>query len=188
MEHSPRIEFQGMASTAPIRDLVERRLINLEEKFGRLAACHVVIKAPGEHHRQGAPYEVKIRLALPGGRDVNVERTPDLDERHGRLEFAIDDAFNKARRQLQDRVRRMQGAMKAHEPHPIGTVTKVFREEGYGFLETSDGSEFYFHRNSVLNDAFARLVVGDRVNFAEEMGEKGPQASTISLLGKHDLK
>jgi cold shock CspA family protein len=47
------------------------------------------------------------------------------------------------------------------------------------------GGEIYFHRNSVLNGGFSHLAVGSRVIFAEEMGEKGPQASTIKLLGKH---
>jgi len=30
--------------------------------------------------------------------------------------------------------------------------------------------------------------VGTHVTFAEEMGEKGPQASTVKLPGKHRLR
>jgi cold shock CspA family protein len=51
-----------------------------------------------------------------------------------------------------------------------------------------DGREIYFHRNSVLDGGFARLAAGARVTFAEEAGEKGPQASTVKLLGKHGLR
>jgi cold shock CspA family protein len=40
----------------------------------------------------------------------------------------------------------------------------------------------------VLDGAFSRLAVGSRVTFAEEMGERGPQASTVKLLGKHRLR
>ena len=47
------------------------------------------------------------------------------------------------------------------------------------------GYEVYFHRNSVLDGAFRRLTVGARVTFVEEVGDKGPQASTVRLLGKH---
>ena len=36
--------------------------------------------------------------------------------------------------------------------------------------------QVYFHRNSVLDDAFRRLAVGSRVTFAEEIGERGPRA------------
>ena len=53
----------------------------------------------------------------------------------------------------------------------------------FGFLEAADGHEVYFHRNSVLDGAFSLLAVGTHVAFAEEMGDKGPQASTVKLLG-----
>jgi cold shock CspA family protein len=35
----------------------------------------------------------------------------------------------------------------------------------------------------VLDDRFDDLVVGSDVAFAEEPGERGPQASTVRLLG-----
>jgi cold shock CspA family protein len=41
------------------------------------------------------------------------------------------------------------------------------------------------HRNSVIDNAFDRLSVGSEVRFAEEFGEKGAQASTVYLMGKH---
>jgi cold shock CspA family protein len=77
--------------------------------------------------------------------------------------------------------------VKAHEGQPTGTVVRLDELGEFGFLETSDGREIYFHRNSVL-DGFEHLSVGSRVSFAEEMGEKGPQASTVRLLGKHGLR
>ena len=82
----------------------------------------------------------------------------------------------------------MQGQVKQHEGLPVGTVMKLDPSGEFGFLETADGREFYFHRNSVLDPWFSRLVIGARVSFAEEMGEKGPQASTVKLLGKHRLR
>jgi cold shock CspA family protein len=39
-----------------------------------------------------------------------------------------------------------------------------------------------------LNDAFSRLKIGEQVTFVEELGEKGPQASTVKLQGKHRLR
>jgi cold shock CspA family protein len=55
----------------------------------------------------------------------------------------------------------------------------------HGFLETPDGREIYFHRNSVLNAKFDDLVSGTEVAFAEEQGDKGPQASTVHVVGRH---
>ena len=45
----------------------------------------------------------------------------------------------------------------------------------------------YFHRNSALDNAFDKLEVGSEVRFVEEMGERGPQASTVTLVGKHHI-
>ena len=50
------------------------------------------------------------------------------------------------------------------------------------------GREIYFHRNSVLGGEFPRLKVNSRVTYAEEMGKKGPQASTVKLIEKHKLR
>ena len=67
------------------------------------------------HHREGDLYEVHIRLALPEGQEVNVERTPPEDERRSDLAFAISDAFKHARQQLHEKVRRMRGDVKHHD-------------------------------------------------------------------------
>lgn len=188
METPPEIQFQGMSATPQIEEAIAAHLAQLEERWGRITACRVVLKGPGQHHRKGGLYEVHIRLALPDGREVNVSRTPPEDERHSDLAFAINDAFKHARRQLQDRVRRVQGQVKQHDGPPIGTVVRLDPSGEFGFLETADGQEIYFHRNSVLDDAFSRLRVGSRVTFAEEAGEKGAQATTVRLLGKHGLR
>jgi cold shock CspA family protein len=73
--------------------------------------------------------------------------------------------------------------VQAHGEPPEGRIIRILREEGYGFIEATDGRELYFHRNSVLDDAFDHLEVGSEVRFAEENGEKGPQASTVRFLG-----
>jgi cold shock CspA family protein len=67
-------------------------------------------------------------------------------------------------------------------------VVRIDPAEEFGFLESGDGQEIYFHRNSVIDQGFARLHVGSRVTYTEEMGEKGAQASTVRLSGKHSMK
>jgi cold shock CspA family protein/ribosome-associated translation inhibitor RaiA len=188
METAPEIQFQGMAGTPQIEDVISAHIGQLEELFGRITACRVVVKAPSQHHHKGGLYEVHIRLALPQGREVNVSRTPTPDERHSDLTFAINDAFKHARRQLEDKVRLTRGDVKNDERPPIGTVVRLDPSGEFGFLQAGDGQEIYFHRNSVLNDGFAKLQVGSRVAFAEEPGDKGPQATTVRLAGKHGLR
>jgi hypothetical protein len=76
------------------------------------------VRSPGGHHRSGGLYEVNIRLALPDGREINVGRSPGADERLSEIHFAVHDAFMRARRQLQDQVRRLRGQTKTHAPQP----------------------------------------------------------------------
>lgn len=182
MQTPVQIDYQGMTSRPDVQETIERHVAELEQRFGRVTACRVVLKAPGAHHRKGEPYELNIRLALPGGREVNVDRTPHADERHGDLTFAINDAFKRARRQLQDHVRKLQGQTKQHEAPSSGTVKRLDPTGEFGFLESSDGQEIYFHKNSLLKGVMRDLKVGSRVSFVEEQGDKGPQASTVKLL------
>ena len=188
MQTPVKIDFQGMDARPDIQAAIAKHVTQLEDRYGRVTACRVVLKGPGGHHRTGGLYEVNIHLTLPNGREINVDHTAQADERHSDLTFAIDDAFKRARRQLQDQVRSLQGQVKHHEDQPIGTVVRLDPSGEFGFLVSGDSREIYFHRNSMLDGGFPRLIVGSRVTFAEEMGDKGPQASTVKLLGKHKLR
>jgi cold shock CspA family protein len=188
VETPPEIAFIGMEPSDQLRDLVDEEVERLEEFFGRITSCRVSVKAPDGNKRTGGIYEPRIFLALPDGREVSSTRNPPKDERHADPALAIRDAFRAARRQLQDEARKLRGDVKHHEPPPSGVVRKLFSDDGYGFIESTDGREFYFHRNSVLGDAFDGLEEGDLVTFAEEMGEKGPQASTVRVQGGHGMR
>lgn len=188
METPVQIDFHHCDNVDGFRRRIEENIAELEDRFGKITACRVFMRGPSEHHRSGGAFEVRVHLELPAGRQVDIGRTPDEDERHGDPWFAINDAFKRARRVLQDKVRRMQRQEKLHEAAPMATVRLVHKDEGYGFLKTSDGRDIYFHRNSVLNGGFDRLTPGTRVVFAEEAGNKGPQASTVKLAGKHKMR
>ncbi|WP_442754429.1 cold shock domain-containing protein [Methylocystis sp. JAN1] len=184
METTPEIDFQGMETSADFRDQILRHVSRLEERYGRMTWCRVAVKPPSGRHHTGGLYEVHVHLSLPDNREVSVEHTPQLDERFQRFEFALNDAFGRAERQLQDEVRRMRGKTKQHASPLVGVVKQLMREDGYGFLESEDGREIYFHRNSVSEPGFEDLRPGRRVNFVEEEGEKGPQASHVTPLAE----
>ena len=188
MQTPPEIVFEGLPATPQIKQAIDAHLAELERRWGRVIACRVIVKGPGQRHRKGGLYDVRIRLALPDGREVNVTRTPPADERHSELTFAIDDAFKHARRQLQDQVRRVQGHIKDHHDPATATVVRIDRSGEFGFLEASDGQEIYFHRNSVIGRGASKLQVGTRVTYVEESGAKGPQATTVKIMGKHSLR
>jgi len=182
MEVPVQIDFRGGEPVPRMREQIISRQEDLEDAFGRIVAARVVIRAPSGRHKSGGLYDIGIHLTLPGGRLVDVERTPDQDERFANPAFAIADVFRRARRQLQDEARRLDERVKLHEEAPAGRVVRLDPERGFGFLVSEDGSEFYFHRNSVLGAKFGSLSVGSKVAFVAEDGDKGPQASTVRAL------
>jgi len=113
METTAQIDFQGMNASDRVRVEIDQQIAVLEERFGRVTACRVVVKAPSGRHKNGGQYEINIKLGLPSGREVNIGRTVDEDERHADLAFALNDAFKRARRQLQDEIDLMRGNVKS---------------------------------------------------------------------------
>ncbi|HEX9758292.1 MAG TPA: HPF/RaiA family ribosome-associated protein [Nitrospiria bacterium] len=152
---------------------IRRRVEKLESFCDKIVGCRVTMEVPHRHKHQGVLYNARIDITVPG-KEIVVKREPHED-----IYVSIRDAFNAARRQLQNYLRKKRGEVKVHEEVPIARVIKLFSEDGYGFLETPDGYEIYFHKNSVLNGGFENLNIGTEVRYSEEEGEKGTQASTV---------
>jgi len=195
-----QISFRNMKPSEAVEARVREEVAKLETFYKGIMHCRVVVELPHRHQKSGELYHVRIDMTVPGAelvvkrepslhaslRQVDTEKQSKSYEAHAAHKdvfVVIRDAFKEARRQLQDYARRVRGQTKAHVPQPSGRVSKLFPEEGYGFLTTPDGSEVYFHKDSVLNDAFNRLTIGKRVTFSEELGEKGAQASTVKAVG-----
>ena len=176
-----QVTARNVALSEAAEKEVREKAAMLDGYYSQIMGCHVIVEAPHRHQHKGVLYNVRIDLTVPGAEMV-IRREPNED-----IYVAIRDAFDAARRRLEDFARRQRGAVKSHETPPHGRVSRLFREEGYGFLETPEGEEIYFHRNSVLHGDFNRLKIGSEVRFAEEEGEKGPQASTVALVGKHHV-
>ena len=177
------ISFRNMESSPSVEAQVRRRAEELEQFSDRITACRVTLEATHRRHRQGTIYRVSVDLAVPGGKVV-VNREPGEDHAHEDMHVAIRDAFDAARRRLQDHMRRMDGTIKQHEAPSVGRITQLFAERNYGFLAAETGEEVYVHRNSVVGGGFDKLKVGDRVRYVidPEEGEKGAQASTVVAL------
>jgi ribosome-associated translation inhibitor RaiA len=116
METALHIDFQNMAPQETLHAEIARHVAALEKRYGRITACRVVVKDPGQHHRTSGLFEVHIHLSLPDRKEVNVGHKPDADERHSDVHSAINDAFKHAQRILEEDVRRMQGDLKTHVP------------------------------------------------------------------------
>lgn len=60
-----------------------------------------------------------------------------------------------------------------------GTIKRVIRDRGFGFIRSADGQEIFFHRSSLQQLNFDGLQEGENVEFDMERGEKGPRATSV---------
>ena len=60
-----------------------------------------------------------------------------------------------------------------------GTIKKVIRDRGFGFIRSAEGEEVFFHRSSLQELNFDGLREGQNVEFEMVKGDKGPRATTV---------
>jgi CspA family cold shock protein len=60
-----------------------------------------------------------------------------------------------------------------------GTIKRVVREKGFGFILSPDGKDVFFHRNGLQGMDFEGLQEGTTVEFDIEQGAKGPRAANV---------
>lgn len=181
-----QIAFRDIPPSEALEADIRKKVAKLEQIFDRIMSCRVVVEAPHGHHNKGRLYHVSIDLTVPG-EELVVNRSAEKNHAHENAYVAVRDAFNAARRMLQDFVRKQRGEVKNHQVPSHGTITELIPMEDFGRIATADGRDVYFHRNSILDADFDQLQVGDEVRYAEEAGEAGPQASSVHLIGKHHI-
>jgi len=94
--------------------LVRNKAEGLRKYYSRMTGCRVVIDGPGDRHRSGGPFKVRITLEVPGS-NVIVDKQVSED-----IESAIRSAFDAARRQLQDYARVQRGDVKSRSEEDAG--------------------------------------------------------------------
>jgi cold shock CspA family protein/ribosome-associated translation inhibitor RaiA len=182
------ITFRHMDPSPALEARIRQRAEEMERFYAGIISCHVVVEAPHRHHEQGRLIEVHINLVVPG-REIVVGREHGRDHAHEDAHVAVRDAFDAARRQLEDHARSRRGEVKLHAVPDHGRVARLLPDKDCGFIAAGDGQEVYFHRNSVANGGFDELEVGAEVRFVAQHSESaaGLQASTVVPLGKHHL-
>lgn len=99
VEHSEALETH-------IRDKARK----LDEFFDHIMSCRVVVEVPHKHHNQGKQFNVRIDIGVPGS-EIAVNRDHAED-----VYVALRDAFDAAKRQLEDYARKLRGDVKTHQP------------------------------------------------------------------------
>jgi ribosomal subunit interface protein len=181
-----QVTFRNMDPSDAMEENVRMRAEKLDQFFDQIMSCRVMIEARHHHHHQGNLYHVRIDITVPED-EIVVSRERDKHQAHEDAYVAIRDAFDAARRQLEDYSRRRQQHVKQHEVPSHGRISQLHPDQDYGIITTPEGREIFFHKNSVLNTLFDQLQIGTEVRFDEEQGDLGPQASTVKVIGKHHI-
>lgn len=181
MQTDPQITYRGLDASPAIDAIIREKLARLERFHERITSCRVTVEKTTRRGRKGHIFRVAVEIEVPGG-VVVVNRKPGDEDAHEELNVAVRDAFDAARRQLEDHQRRHSPTHVNHHPERHhGVVVRLFPDEGYGFLRTAGGGEVYFQRDSVLHDDWERLDLDSELEFSLMDGEKGPFAVNVSL-------
>ncbi|MCI4679164.1 cold shock domain-containing protein [Rhodoblastus acidophilus] len=186
MQTPPEVAFHHFEPSDAVRAEVARQLERLEKFSDRITSCHFAV-TKNARRQHGDLFHVALRVAMPGRKDIVVDKSHGDAPEHEHALVAVRDAFDAAIRQIEDAMRDLRDKVKLHEAPAHGRVARFLAGENCGFIETPDGREIYFHRNSVVEGDFDKLETGSEVRFVEEIGEKGAQASTVRVIGKHHL-
>ncbi len=192
MKIPPEITYRNVEKTNAIDTLVNEKIAKLEHVCNYISSCHIAIEKTHDRPRTGSPYRVRIDMTVPPGHELVAQSNPSDSNQHDPLDAVIRDAFSAARQQLVKLTKQQHESDRSKSYEEVqettALVTKLFRDQGYGFLKTLDGREIYFHSNSVLHDDFERLEIGTGVHFSLEQGEEGPQASTVKIIDKPGVR
>ncbi|BBM86713.1 cold-shock protein [Candidatus Uabimicrobium amorphum] len=63
-----------------------------------------------------------------------------------------------------------------------GTVKWFNESKGYGFIQREQGDDLFVHYSSINGDGFRTLHEGQKVDFLESRGPKGPQAEQVQVV------
>ena len=188
MQTAPEVIFKDIDRSPWVEEYIAERCAHLEKFSQEITRVHVTISQEAASHRKGNRYGVMVEARLPKHHDLAVKKQKQITDMQTQLPAVINQAFSAMEKQLKKTValRRHDEKARAGDGQPHGTVEKVFGEEGYGFIRTvDDDRQFYFHRNSVLHDDFDNLTVGTEVRFTPQLGEEGPQASSVQVVARH---
>lgn len=109
-----QITIRDVESSEALEAHIRDKAKKLDEFFDHIMSCRVVVEMPHKHHQQGKQYTVRIDIGVPGS-EIVVNRDHSED-----VYVALRDAFDAAKRQLEEYARILHGQVKTHQPKRSG--------------------------------------------------------------------
>lgn len=168
-----QITFGDIPHSNAVKDHLEEKVNKLQKYCHKMVSCHVVLELATKNQHSGNLHNTRLTVVVPG-KELVTKKNEDED-----LYRSIRDAFDDMARQLEDYARQTNGQDRNHQSLITGEVVRLFPNDGFGFIQTADGTEFYFNAKHVANPSFGKLSVGMTVHFTSEEGHDGPQAHHV---------
>ena len=65
-----------------------------------------------------------------------------------------------------------------------GTIGRLVRDQGFGFIKAARGIDLFFHRSEVEDESFGVMHEGQEVRFRVSLSPRGLKATNVKLLKK----
>lgn len=108
-----QISFRDMEPSAAVEERIRERAERLERYFDRITSCRVVVESPHKHSHHGRQFRVRVDLTVPED-EIVADSARAASPQHEDVYVAIRDAFDTAKRSLEEYARRRRGDVKHH--------------------------------------------------------------------------
>lgn len=161
--------------TPAVDEHIKEKTDKLQQFCQNIISCHVVVELANKNHNHGNLYNTRITTNVPGKELVSTKNENE------NMYISIAEAFDDLTRQAESYNEQLKGHNgKAVNAPSSGKVVRLFEEDGFGFIEGLDGTEFYFNATHT-NHSFNKLSIGTPVHFVETPSHDGPQARHVRI-------
>ena len=113
MQSQPQITFRGIPHSDTVEADILGRIEKLEKFYAKITAFRIIVESEHQGHHKGNLYHVRIELDVPE-KNIIISRENHAKHEHEDIYVVIRDAFDAARRQLEDYALIRRGDVKSH--------------------------------------------------------------------------
>jgi putative sigma-54 modulation protein len=113
MDTPLEISFKGLDKSRAIEAKIAEKAAKLEKVFDRMTHCRVVVSAPNKHAHKGKNYAIKIDIGIPDHAPLILTHESTVGHAQEDLQIAIRDAFDAAKRRLDEMADKLRDTAKA---------------------------------------------------------------------------
>jgi CspA family cold shock protein len=171
------IESRNVAMTPRWKTEIESRMDDLQRGHDDVIHGRVTLTKNRHHKKHATVAEALVVVTLPGRQTLTARKEDKTFEEAIRAAF---EAVAIELRKHREKRATTEVRLPPIPPHR-GVICKLFPKERYGFILQEGGGEVYFHANALHGLTFESLEDGLDVVFDLEDGDKGPQATVVTL-------